>query len=46
MFLWAELERQVRIEGTIEKVSAEESDAYFDSRPLAAGSAPGPRRRA
>jgi pyridoxamine 5'-phosphate oxidase len=34
MFLWAELERQVRIEGTVEKVSAEESDAYFDSRPL------------
>ena len=34
VFLWAELERQVRIEGAIEKVSAEESDAYFDSRPL------------
>ena len=27
------LERQVRVEGTVVKVSAEESDAYFDSRP-------------
>ena len=34
VFAWSELERQVRIEGAIEKVSAEESDAYFDSRPL------------
>jgi pyridoxamine 5'-phosphate oxidase len=34
VFVWTELERQVRIEGAIEKVSAEESDAYFDSRPL------------
>ena len=32
-FFWAELERQVRIEGTIEKVSLEESDEYFQSRP-------------
>jgi pyridoxamine 5'-phosphate oxidase len=32
-FFWAELERQVRIEGLIEKVSAEESDVYFHSRP-------------
>jgi pyridoxamine 5'-phosphate oxidase len=31
---WSELERQVRIDGAIEKVSAEESDVYFDSRPL------------
>src|SRR5262249_39399229 len=30
---WAELERQIRIEGTVEHVSAEESDAYFQSRP-------------
>jgi pyridoxamine 5'-phosphate oxidase len=33
-FLWKELERQVRIEGTVEKVSAAESDAYFTTRPL------------
>jgi pyridoxamine 5'-phosphate oxidase len=33
-FLWKELERQVRIEGKVEKVSAEESDAYFQTRPL------------
>jgi pyridoxamine 5'-phosphate oxidase len=33
-FVWADLERQVRIEGAVEKVSAEESDAYFESRPL------------
>ena len=35
LFFWPELERQVRIDGTVEKVSAEESDAYFNSRPLA-----------
>lgn len=34
LFFWQSLERQVRIEGVIEKVSAEESDAYFHSRPL------------
>ncbi|MCD6667146.1 pyridoxamine 5'-phosphate oxidase [Hydrogenophaga bisanensis] len=33
-FHWVELERVVRIEGIVEKVSAEESDAYFHSRPL------------
>jgi pyridoxamine 5'-phosphate oxidase len=33
-FHWVELERVVRIEGRVEKVSAEESDAYFHSRPL------------
>ncbi|WP_373798213.1 pyridoxamine 5'-phosphate oxidase [Glaesserella sp.] len=32
-FFWAELERQVRIEGTIQKISPQESDAYFQSRP-------------
>jgi pyridoxamine 5'-phosphate oxidase len=33
-FHWVELERVVRIEGLVEKVSAEESDAYFATRPL------------
>ena len=33
-FHWIELERVVRIEGRVEKASAEESDAYFASRPL------------
>lgn len=32
-FFWGELERQVRIDGKIEKVSHEESDTYFASRP-------------
>ncbi|HEY0245032.1 MAG TPA: pyridoxamine 5'-phosphate oxidase [Mucilaginibacter sp.] len=32
-FFWGELERQVRIEGTIEKLSKEQSDRYFKSRP-------------
>ncbi|HEY1173679.1 MAG TPA: pyridoxamine 5'-phosphate oxidase [Verrucomicrobiae bacterium] len=32
-FLWKELERQVRVEGTVTKVSREESEAYFRSRP-------------
>ena len=33
-FFWPELERQVRVEGQIEKVPAEVSDAYFHSRPI------------
>jgi len=33
VFYWVELHRQVRVEGRVEKVSAQESDAYFDSRP-------------
>lgn len=33
VFFWKELERQIRIEGTIQKISAQESDAYFTSRP-------------
>lgn len=34
VFWWAELERQVRISGRVEKVSEKESDKYFNSRPL------------
>jgi pyridoxamine 5'-phosphate oxidase len=33
-FLWKELERQVRIEGEVEKVTDAESDEYFNTRPL------------
>ncbi len=33
VFWWERFERQVRIEGKIEKVSLEESDLYFNSRP-------------
>jgi pyridoxamine 5'-phosphate oxidase len=33
-FHWVEMERTVRIEGRVEKVSSEESDVYFHSRPL------------
>lgn len=33
VFFWAELERQVRIEGTVEKLSKEESEKYFRTRP-------------
>jgi pyridoxamine 5'-phosphate oxidase len=36
LFLWSPLERQVRIDGSVEKVRAEESDAYYASRPLGA----------
>lgn len=33
-FIWNELERQVRVEGHVEKLSAEESDSYFERRPI------------
>jgi len=34
VFWWAELERQVRIEGQVTQVSSQESDEYFHSRPI------------
>ena len=34
VFYWAPLDRQVRVEGTVEKASRAESEAYFASRPL------------
>jgi pyridoxamine 5'-phosphate oxidase len=34
VFWWGELERQVRVEGKVEKITDSESDQYFNSRPL------------
>ena len=34
LFYWAELERQIRVEGKIKKLSRKESQKYFDSRPI------------
>ncbi len=34
LFFWKELERQIRITGTIEKISRQESEEYFHTRPL------------
>ncbi len=36
VFLWTPLERQVRIDGRVEQVSAAESDSYYASRPVGA----------
>jgi len=36
VFLWSDLERQVRVSGTVEKADAADSDAYFVTRPLGA----------
>ena len=36
LFLWSDLERQVRIDGAVEKLPAAESDAYYAGRPLGA----------
>jgi pyridoxamine 5'-phosphate oxidase len=36
LFYWADLGRQVRVEGAIERLPEEESDRYFDTRPLGA----------
>jgi pyridoxamine 5'-phosphate oxidase len=54
VFQWSDLERQVRVEGAVEKLSAAQSDTYFASRPLGARlsawaseqSAPVPSRKA
>lgn len=35
LFYWPGLERQIRLEGQVSKISAAESDAYYHSRPLA-----------
>jgi len=34
LFFWVELERQVRIEGSVDQIAATESDEYYRSRPL------------
>ena len=34
LFLWRSVERQVRVDGTVEKVTDAESDAYFATRPI------------
>lgn len=34
LFFWPQLERQVRLEGRVEKIDPNESDQYFDTRPL------------
>jgi len=44
-FTWLELHRQVRIEGTVGKVSVEDSDAYYASRPRGAQLAAGISRQ-
>ncbi len=36
LFLWSQLERQVRIDGAVEKVAGGDSDAYYATRPLGA----------
>ena len=36
LFLWSPLERQVRIDGEVTKVTAQDSDAYYATRPLGA----------
>jgi pyridoxamine 5'-phosphate oxidase len=35
LFFWPELERQIRVDGTVERTSGAESDEYFKTRPLA-----------
>ena len=48
VFYWRELGRQVRVEGPVRKLAAEESDAYWQTRPvrsLAISVLPEPRKR-
>ena len=45
-FFWPQLERQIRIEGAVEKTSREESEEYFHSRPLGSQLARGRRTKA
>ena len=39
LFYWTEIEKQIRIEGKIEKYGSEQSDLYFESRPIGAQAA-------
>ncbi len=34
LFFWSSIHRQVRIEGTVDRITAEQSDQYYDSRPV------------
>jgi pyridoxamine 5'-phosphate oxidase len=47
LFFWPELERQIRVTGLVSKISAEESDLYFHSRPIESqiGAATSPQSR-
>src|SRR5918994_5608255 len=36
LFLWSDLERQVRVDGTVQKVTGADADAYYATRPLGA----------
>ncbi len=36
LFLWSDLERQVRVDGAVQKVTAADADAYYATRPLGA----------
>ena len=46
VFYWAALERQVRIEGSVEKVRRSQSESYFQSRPKGSRLGAGPPIRA
>ena len=44
LFPWHPIHRQVIVEGTVTRLSAEASEAYFHTRPRASHAPPGPRR--